>query len=182
MHAFLIETADLKDEDIASIQFETKIYFEIKKIADARNFISFLKFPPNRKTLIVITGLDDSSIESQNAILKTLEDEKENALFLIVVNNIGNILQTILSRVQIISKKNIDNKGAIDTFSNLKKDEQLDLLSKLKERGTAISFLTEIAKDMNEKTLIKESAIEAISKLNRNTNVNLTLLSFITSI
>ncbi len=54
-----------------------------------------------------IHGIDRLSIGAQNALLKTLEEPPENAFFILSVDNISSLPQTIISRVQLIKHQRV---------------------------------------------------------------------------
>lgn len=57
--------------------------------------------------LVIIYGLDLSSSEVQNSLLKSLEEEAERIQFIIYVSNLERIIPTILSRCTVTKLPNI---------------------------------------------------------------------------
>lgn len=49
--------------------------------------------------IIIINGIDNSSIEAQNKLLKIIEEPPKNVFFLITTSNLDKVLQTIKSRL-----------------------------------------------------------------------------------
>ena len=47
------------------------------------------------------------SVEAQNAILKTLEDQSKNVFIVLILNDINKILDTIISRCIVINFNSI---------------------------------------------------------------------------
>lgn len=56
-----------------------------------------------QKRLILLYSFDNANLESQNALLKTLEEKNDSNQFVMVVKNVERVLPTIRSRSQIIS-------------------------------------------------------------------------------
>ncbi len=59
-------------------------------------------YTSKRKVYIIDNG-DSMTVEAQNAFLKTFEEPPEYAVFIIVVQNIENLLPTIISRAEVVS-------------------------------------------------------------------------------
>ena len=59
----------------------------------------------SKTVLIVLLGVDDSSAEVQNSLLKCLEEDSERILFLFLVKNSARLLPTILSRCSLVETK-----------------------------------------------------------------------------
>ncbi|MFH0773339.1 MAG: hypothetical protein V1922_03440 [bacterium] len=55
----------------------------------------------SKQVLVVLLGLDYSSSEVQNALLKSLEEDSERILFLFLVKNPTRLLSTVVSRCTI---------------------------------------------------------------------------------
>ena len=63
--------------------------------------------PFNHKNkIIIIYKIDQFSLESQNALLKSLEEPGDNNYFFLTTNKPSKIINTIISRCQIIKLKN----------------------------------------------------------------------------
>lgn len=55
-----------------------------------------------QKRLIIFQQFDSATLEAQNALLKVLEELNEQNQFILEVNQIGNVLPTIISRSKVI--------------------------------------------------------------------------------
>lgn len=62
--------------------------------------------------LVVLRGVDDSSNEVQNSLLKCLEEDADRILFLFLVKNPARLLPTILSRCSISENMILDRSTA----------------------------------------------------------------------
>lgn len=61
---------------------------------------SYLKPNEGRKTVIIMTGIENMRTEAANAFLKLLEEPSENLMFILTTQNTEALLPTIISRCQ----------------------------------------------------------------------------------
>jgi len=113
-------------------------------IAAVRSLKKFLSQKPfNHDTLVVyIPQIENLNIESQNALLKTLEEPGENNYLLLTTNNPSLLLPTILSRCQKIRLNYSESKEKIALWpitDNPKKD--LDFATTITTDKTQIKSL-----------------------------------------
>ncbi len=106
----------------------------IELIRQIKNFISKKPFNHTNK-IIIIYDVHQLNIESQNALLKTLEDPGENNYLIITTSKPAKLLPTITSRCQTIKIKNVSfqcqAKDCLIFSKNIKKDLTLsETLSK----------------------------------------------------
>ena len=82
------------------------------KVADAESIIENVQVKPLEAEykIIVINRLDNSTVQSQNKILKTIEEAPKNVIFLITAINANAVLPTIKSRTQILEIENFEDK------------------------------------------------------------------------
>ncbi len=86
----------------------TLILGDNKKIIGV-NDIRYLKQEILKKSIfgnnkvIIIDNSDSMSIEAQNALLKTLEDQVYNTYIILIVKNLNNILKTVISRCILVN-------------------------------------------------------------------------------
>lgn len=71
------------------------------------------------RKIYIINKADRLNLSSSNSILKFLEEPEENIIAILVTNNIYSLLDTIVSRCQII--KLIDRKNKINNFTTISK-------------------------------------------------------------
>ena len=67
---------------------------------------------------VLISNASKMTIQAQNAFLKLLEEPNENTFFILVVENLDNLLETTLSRCQILNYK--EKGGDIDIPDDIK--------------------------------------------------------------
>jgi len=193
MHAYLIageDSTEIRHQIKNLAKSKTLMPFILQKIADVRELSQFTKLTVRSETVVIIKDVERTTIEAQNAFLKILEEPQKNLQFVLVANNLKNILPTILSRVQIIkvgetaATKKQQEKA--DYFWSSKKSEKLELIKKIKARDEAQRFLESIIKGARGKlagnpelTRPLETAIYALDAINKNGNVKLQLTNFV---
>lgn len=72
-------------------------------IEQIRELKKELVYIPQGKRLVVLYSFDNANLEAQNAFLKTLEEKNDNNHFILVCENKGTVLPTILSRCITVS-------------------------------------------------------------------------------
>lgn len=94
-----------------------------------KELVAYIK---NRRLFIIYT-FETASIESQNALLKTLEEKTAHCQFILAVTDIHNILPTIQSRCKIvhISKENnnVVSQEIINYINKIKLSSNNDFLA-----------------------------------------------------
>ncbi len=124
-----------------------------------------------KRRVFLIGDGDAMSVEAQNALLKVLEEPPSYVTFLICVTKQEKLLDTVLSRSQVVSMFPL-SADEIETYLDAKngKNEKHKLFARLAQGsiGTAFSLLT----DENTEKLFEES-IRAIAALkNREENIH----------
>lgn len=129
---------------------DKKKFLTIEQVRDMINENN--KYPIlSDKKVLLLNDISKLKIEGANALLKTLEEPNHFIIIILTVNSLDNVLNTILSRCQIlplnnnaIDKNNIDidlNKYLPDSYSKiyeltneislLSKPEQIELLKNI---------------------------------------------------
>lgn len=150
----------------------------IDQIRKINNFLSQKPFSHQSK-IVVILETQNLNTESQNALLKNLEEPGINNYLILSTNKIKSILPTILSRcftVKISEKSKFENKKRIEITENLTKDLALsEKLGKDKEgilpmlENELYIYQQELIKNPNQKTkYLLEKIIKAIEMINSN--------------
>jgi len=150
----------------------------IDQIRKINNFLSQKPFSHQSK-IVVILETQNLNTESQNALLKNLEEPGLNNYFVLSTNKLKTILPTILSRCQIIKiseKSKFENKTQIIITGNLSKDLALsEKLGKDKEgilpllENELCFYQQSLLKNPDQKTrILIEKIIKAIQMINAN--------------
>ena len=111
--------------------------------------------PFNHKNkIIIIYQVDQFSLESQNALLKSLEEPGDNNYFFLTTNKPSKIINTIISRCQIIKLKN--------DFSLSKDTKPLVISDQIK---TNLFQSENISKDKNQVLPFLESQLKTYQQM-----------------
>src|SRR3989338_4714514 len=88
--------------DVFIIQKEKE--FSFIKIDRIRDIIYQASLKPYeaRKKIFIITEAEDMNEESQNALLKILEEPRENQVFILTTSRVSGILPTVISRCKAV--------------------------------------------------------------------------------
>lgn len=150
----------------------------IDQVRKINSFLSQKPFSHSNK-IIIISEAQNLNTESQNALLKNLEEPGKNNYIILTANKIKSILPTIISRCQLIKINSLSKK---DIFQKIKitGDIQKDLilsetLGKNKDEimpllENELNFLQQdLIKNPNQKTSsLIEKIIKAIQMINAN--------------
>lgn len=200
MHAYLVVGKDRgKIEDKVSKLVSgfgaKRLDFSFVSVAEARYLISFVSLKVDGPTAVVVADFDKVSEEASNAFLKSLEEGGENLFFVLTAKGEEGILPTIKSRCLIVrvdmakSVAEVDEEDAGE-FIEGSLSSRIRLIYNTKGRSEAVAFLENIffgiAKRIREgdKMYAKMggAAFLAIEKIEANSNVFLTLLSFVVAL
>lgn len=162
---------------------------ELQKIADVRNLRKLVKLKFNQKTAIVIENIDDATTEAQNAFLKNLEEPQENLIYILIAKNLNNVIDTIISRCEVIkihssgSKIQDKEKKTVAKFQSSNIDYKFDYLGKIKDRAEAIKFVENLVYFDRENGNYQnmENYLKTLSNLKKNGNVSLQLTNMLVS-
>lgn len=152
--------------------------WKVEKIREINKFLAQKPFSHQNK-IIIIFEAENLNIESQNTLLKNLEEPGDNNYFILSTNKLKTILPTIISRchtIKISEKSNFENKKNIEITGNLSKDLALsETLGKNKEgilpllKNELHIYQQELIKNPNQKTkYLLEKIIKAIEMIDNN--------------
>ena len=150
----------------------------IDQIRKINNFLCQKPFSHQNKIVVILNG-ENLNSESQNALLKNLEEPGKNNYIILSTNKIKSILPTIISRCQTIkisNKNKTENKSQIIITRNLSKDLFLsEKLGKNKEdilpllQQELCFYQQQLIKNQDQKTrFLIEKIIRAIQMINAN--------------
>lgn len=170
------------------------------KISQIREITNQIVYPPSKdqyKT-VVLQNFEKATVPAQNAFLKTLEEHPPYVKIILVCNKTKGILETIISRCQILktesditknlnSAETVNNEKLEETFKTISEGtyaDIIDLVEQYKKRELAIPFVVELTKFFHQKcqkspstqlTLALENLQVCLAQLEQNSNVSLTL-------
>jgi DNA polymerase III gamma/tau subunit len=185
MHAYLIVGDDFQsalnslfDKSFLSLKYSAETMDQVKDIVEST------KLSVTQNTVIQIFGLENAVVETQNTLLKTLEEPQENLKFAIITRDSSNIIETIRSRCQIIETKNINIEidKNLENFFELGVGDKFKIITKIKKREEATEFLEQLL-IVGHKGLINgkvspqkiETVVEVLENIKANGNLNLQL-------
>jgi DNA polymerase III delta prime subunit len=123
--------------------------------------------PLLRSIKVGLVCAESVTLDAQNALLKLLEEPKEGTYIFIVIKNIGGIVPTLLSRVQLLHDDEGKSNVSVDAESFLKESakgrlQMINAMSKISEKNEMRSLISELEKAAYEK---KGNGPDEISKL-----------------
>lgn len=117
--------------------------------------------------IYILNNFDKATIQSQNKILKTLEEPPRNVIFLLTCCNSNNVLQTIKSRVKIIS----ENLISLEIMENYLKDLKVkDYLSVASISGGSVSTAMKLASGGDSRKIL-DLAIDTLLSLRSSSDI-----------
>ncbi|HZQ29671.1 MAG TPA: hypothetical protein VFA93_01165 [Patescibacteria group bacterium] len=173
-------------------KFDVSI-FESEKaigIADVREIQRKLYLKPFKSEIkgILIDASSGITTESQNALLKTLEEAPEDTIIIMLTPNIEEMLPTIVSRCKILSldssEENKVEQRDLEILLSGKLSDKMKLAQDLsKDKNEAlvflessiISFRKNLLNSPNEKFLKSVKILQKYYSIIKSTNVNLRL-------
>lgn len=156
------------------------------KIDEVRDFLQTIKFKPfeEKYQFAIIEEGEKLTTESQNALLKILEEQNDNTNIILQVSSSKSILDTIMSRgkkIYIKDQKKVKESYTLkltsqDLKEKIKQVEELSKLEKhqiLEELSSMSSTLSNILQDSSkENSSIILKYIEEIEQAYRLINLN----------
>ena len=138
---------------------------KVKDIEELQEFLSSSSLESKKKKIYIIHLLENCNKETINALLKTLEEPHPNTYAFITTQNESKILQTIISRCQILSllpsdKSYIKDELLINNYEPL----DIDLLSSLYSNINTIKEM----KETSVYSKCKQALLETINSLSKN--------------
>lgn len=170
----IIEDIDTLISTFKDVKHIERLTYEYDKflLADAKHIFSVHLHKTAKDSMQIITiAFNSTNNESQNSLLKMLEEPRSNTYFFIIIPTKRIILETVLSRAQIFEYKNeIEISEQTQKFIKAKPAKRLELVKKilddLKTENTTkqqiIEFVEEIEKyaHENKNTILLKRILE----------------------
>lgn len=138
----LLKNIPLELKNAVILQPETKTVITIEQVRETLNLLTTKQLEPR---FIMIRPADLLSEEAANAILKNLEEPKENVHFLLVTDDPSKLLPTILSRAEVFVWR-----GGITPLNQIDADEKVKLIAKKLLAAKPVE-LVNIAEELTKK-------------------------------
>ncbi len=180
-HALLLVTSERESASLAlhdelkSISPAHRFFNQtVLDIDTARNIISWSNTPYNEERIGLIS-FHTAGVPAQNAMLKVLEEPREGVRFILITSNKDNLIETVLSRVQVVQPTTNDQRPTsnddADLFLETKPTARIklpfvtELLSRedeegRKDREALRAFLLDLIDSLKIKKNIKPKYIE----------------------
>lgn len=142
----LLEKEGLKNPHPDLLYFSSDSKLGIAESRKIKDFFSFKPYSAKGRSVI----LEDATAltpEAQNALLKTLEELPEYALFILCSNSDATFLPTVLSRCQIVRLQVTGDRGQENYTEDIVKllswgiTERFEYIEKLKEKEEFLNSL-----------------------------------------
>jgi len=101
---------------------------KVNDIREAKEFLQTTSHQTNGKKIVTIYGADRLNKEASNAILKIVEEPPNDCLVIFTVNNLKDLLPTIISRCRLIS---FSKPSIVDAIEFLKQTDNANLIDNL---------------------------------------------------
>jgi DNA polymerase-3 subunit delta' len=144
-----LDHKELNNPDLFTLEDYT-----IAAIRTLKKFLFQKPFNHNSK-VIFIPEAENLNPESQNALLKTLEEPGEGNYLILTTTNISKLLPTIISRCQKIKLNSVNTKNKSKAWpitGNIKKD--LDFASSITTDKTEIKSLLQAQLEVYQQLLV----------------------------
>ncbi|MDD4815826.1 MAG: hypothetical protein PHQ62_01630 [Clostridia bacterium] len=108
-------------------------------VGDSNSIIENVDTKPmqSRYKIFVVNNIDNATVQAENKLLKTIEDSPKNVIFLFNAVNKNKVLQTIISRTQILEIENFEN---LDFKKTSEYEFVFDLMKNMKSSKNVIKF------------------------------------------
>jgi DNA polymerase-3 subunit delta' len=150
---------------------EKKRDIAVDAVREINQFLSLTSAISDHR-IIIIDAIDDLNRNSNNAILKTLEEPPKNAFLLLINHNQSKVLDTIKSRCNLIKFSNptfLDFKNMLEKKIEGINEEEVKILAKISDHsiGSALEMYNYNAIDLFEsiKDLITRNDCKEILSL-----------------
>lgn len=148
----------------------SKQSIKVKDIEELQEFLSSSSLENKKKKIYIINLLENFNKETINALLKTLEEPFPNTYAFITTQNESKILQTIISRCQILNLLPNDKSYLIDELK-VKGIDSLDI-ELLSSIYSNIDTILEM-KDSNIYAKCKQALLDSVHSLSKNKELSL---------
>lgn len=125
------------------------------------------------KKIFILNNFDKANQQSQNKLLKTIEEPEGNNMYILTATNLSAILPTILSRAQTFLIEPLPNQTIEENFPNLTKTQVYlskgylgNIINESSESEEKFEFIVNLLKNLNSsKQVILYSQDFSVSKL-----------------
>lgn len=183
--------------DFKLIEPEDSSEIKIEQVRALKSFLNTSPFIADYKAALIYPA-DKLNIESQNALLKLLEEPSESVILLLAASSIDRLLDTILSRGSLVYlgshhfEKNDFEKNSLNFWNeleNISNSARIKSIESIDSKEKAVDFLNaglfallEKAKQKPSRTIVNilKNICETKDNIERrNANIKLSLLNLL---
>lgn len=181
--------------DYFELRIKDKQSIGIKEVKEMISWLQMKPFQASSKVAVVLEA-EKLTTEAQNSLLKTLEEPPRNSYIFLLTNNHKTLLQTIISRTEVLRLDNNEKTNTIDNVAEeiIKNDikQQLKWIDSVHATKDPVERKLQIHDFLRSAYLYtrtqnqidkKKQNLELIDKtfegLRRNVNIKLLLENFI---
>lgn len=129
-------------------------------IEEVKNFQKEMQFKPfqEKVQIGIIFNSEKLTLQSQNALLKTLEESSDASVYVLLVNNEKNLLSTIRSRARVLYADSTEKSEQKESLNLEKFDltEKFELANEFSEsKEASIDFLNRVEESLKMKLEIE---------------------------
>ena len=156
-----------KEDIIVSLSPEKNEY-SINQIRTLQQEVKY--FNPNKR-IYVFYEFERSSLESQNAFLKLLEEPPSSVYFILVCQNLYRLLPTVISRAKVIDLKNKaeekENEKIEKVIEKIKKGELffVDVTDRNEAKELTLFLIYYFKKELKDDLKVYQILKEAVKNL-----------------
>lgn len=148
-------------------------------IEEAREIIARATLRAMGERRVFVVAMPDITREAQNALLKTLEEPSDDALFFFIVPSPDTLLPTLRSRMQLfVLHESGHTKESVvdaDTFLKASPEKRIEMLKPLLEKGdddrrdigAVLAFLSHLEERLARNAAVHRTAIHALYRARR---------------
>lgn len=174
MHAYLIVSTNQEATDHTLKQLITQVKalrmdFTLTKIDEVRRLTNFVRLTITQPTAVVISDINQASLQAQNAFLKQLEEPQPNLYYLLTATNLYQLAPTIVSRCRVIKLPTIPKTPSqpLQGFPRLSLGQKLQAISQVRRRDEALEYTSALLETYHRQ-LIKPAGFDQIKTASRN--------------
>lgn len=153
--------------DVAIVEPDDKHKIGIDQIHTIRHDLTYSRYEPLGRRIVIIKNADKMTFPAQNALLKSLEEPPNDTTFILTALSPVSLLETVVSRCKLVYfSPSGQSNGEIDEKDQNEADESAVLADKLTSK-TDLFVKLKIAADASKDSMTLHHLIDDIEKAAR---------------
>lgn len=130
---------------------------------------AFVSAHESERRVFLIPEAQRLNIQSQNALLKILEEPPENAYFILTVPSCSNLLETVLSRLTVLRMRELNEQERLEILVKQLPDESYEICETLSQAFSTVGQALDSKNDPATKKCIEDAkrAMQLLKKADR---------------